>query len=145
LSGLYRLWQSVLLGTVLLCVAGAEAREDFVADIENDGPVADSSAATTAPGLDRRLFFFKTLLGAATIATAATVTTSTPAEAQRLRVTDSDPYDREGRGRGRFVRRRGTDNDPYDAEGRGRVRVYRRRVRSTDNDPRDPRGRGRGW
>ena len=106
-----------------------------------DTPSADTPAQDGADqGLDRRLFFFKTLLGAATIATAASVTTSTPAEAQRLRVTDSDPYDREGRGRGRYVRRRGTDADPYDAEGRGRVRVYRRRVRVTDNDPRDPRG-----
>lgn len=115
-----------------------------MADIDNHPAGAGGETPARDP-LDRRLFMFKTLLGAAAVTTAATVTPSTPAEAQRLRVTDSDPYDREGRGRGRYVRRRGTDADPYDAEGRGRVRVYRRRVRVTDNDPRDPRGGGRGW
>lgn len=107
-------------------------------------PVDDADEAPKV--LDRRLFFFKTLAGAATLVVPAAVATSQPAEAQRLRVTDSDPHDREGRGRGRFVRRRGTDSDPYDDPGRGRrTRVIRRRVRVTDNDPRDPRGGGRGW
>ena len=115
-------------------------------DSTMESPSTETQATEAADKpLDRRLFFFKTLLGAATLATTATIATSTPAEAQRLRVTDSDPYDREGRGSSRYVRRRGTDRDPYDAEGRGRVRVYRRRVRITDNDPRDPRGGGRGY
>ncbi len=108
-------------------------------------PSADSDTTPASRPLDRRLFVFKTLAGAATLVVPGAVVTAQPAEAQRLRVTDSDPYDREGRGRGRFVRRRGTDSDPYDDPGRGRVRVIRRRVRVTDNDPRDPRGRGRGW
>ena len=115
-------------------------------DTPRDVPaIDDPKTDAEAKPFDRRLFFFKTLAGAATLAVPAVMTTAQPAEAQRLRVTDSDPYDREGRGRGRFVRRRGTDNDPYDDPGRGRVRVYRRPVRITDNDPRDPRGRGRGW
>lgn len=103
--------------------------------------------ATAAEPLNRRLFFFKTVLGAATIAATASVVTSAPAEAQYMlrRGTDNDPYDPRGGGRLRPVRRRVTDNDPYDAEGRGRGhrRVYRRRV--TDNDPYDARGRGRGY
>ncbi|QCI64384.1 hypothetical protein [Phreatobacter stygius] len=107
--------------------------------------VTPETAAPSDKALSRRLFMFKTALGAAALAAVGTVAAPTTAEAQRLRVTDSDPYDAEGRGRGRYIRRRGTDNDPYDAEGRGRVRTYRRRARVTDNDPRDPRGGGRGW
>jgi hypothetical protein len=122
--------------------SGCSAMTDTIKPT-NDTP-ADGSTETGAL-LDRRLFFFKTLAGAATVVMPVAVATSQPAEAQRLRVTDSDPYDREGRGRGRFVRRRGTDNDPFDDPGRGRVRTYRRNVRVTDNDPRDRRGRGRGW
>lgn len=114
-----------------------ESRETSAVDM----PETDAGPTS----LDRRLFFFRTLAGAATLAAPAVLVTAQPAEAQRLRVTDSDPYDREGRGRGRYVRRRGTDSDPYDDPGRGRARVYRRPVRVTDNDPRDPRGRGRGW
>jgi hypothetical protein len=52
---------------------GTKAREVFVADIENDGPVADTAAQDAAPAFSRRLFFFKTLLGAATIATTPTI------------------------------------------------------------------------
>lgn len=129
-----------------MAIEGCETvQEDAVAEFEGDKPDL-TDEATAAEPLNRRLFFFKTVLGAATIATAASVVTSAPAEAQYLRRgTDNDPYDPRGGGRLRPVRRRVTDNDPYDAEGRGRGhrRVYRRRV--TDNDPYDARGRGRGY
>jgi hypothetical protein len=77
-------------------------------------------------------------------------------------ITDRDPYDPVGRGRGRRCTdrdpgdpvgrgrwcrgggRRGwtgiTDRDPYDRPGYGRGR---RRRHYTDNDPYDPVGRGR--
>jgi hypothetical protein len=75
-----------------------------------------------------------------------------PARAQRryTGITDSDPGDGEGYGRGRGTdrdpsdgvgrgrRRGGTDNDPTDAAGRGRGSGL------TDNDPADAEGRGRG-
>jgi hypothetical protein len=92
------------------------------------------------PGrLSRRLFMFKSLAGAATVAmgtaVVTTVATVQPAEAQSC--TDRDPSD--GAGRGRWCRRRrGTDSDPNDAPGRGR-----RRRSCTDSDPRDGAGRGR--
>jgi hypothetical protein len=126
--------------------AGSAAMSEATHDqgIQQDAAAPDT-ADTTPTVPSRRLFMFKTLLGAATLASLGAVIAPAPAEAQRLRVTDSDPYDSEGRGRGRYVRRRGTDRDPYDAEGGGRMRVYRRRARVTDNDPRDPRGGGRGW
>ncbi len=113
-------------------------------DMAKVDPAAPATPSEAAP-FGRRLFIFKTLLGAVALTQIASMATSEPAQAQRLRVTDSDPRDGEGRGRGAYVRRRGTDNDPYDAQGRGRVRTYRRPVRVTDNDPRDGRGRGRGW
>lgn len=103
------------------------------------------------PRLSRRLFVFRTLFGAAAatmIGTAATTVTATPAAAQR-RVTDNDPNDPEGRGRGYIAprRRRVTDNDPHDPEGRGRgyARPVVRRRSITDSDPYDAAGRGRGY
>jgi hypothetical protein len=58
-------------------------------------------------------------------------------------LTDSDPNDGPGQGRGG---RRGTgltDADPNDGPGQGRGRSNRRQV--SDTDPRDAPGRGRGW
>src|SRR5262245_50289320 len=94
--------------------------------------------------LDRRLFFFKSLAGVATVAMGAavvTAATTTPAQAQSC--TDRDPYDPAGGGR--WCRRRVyggcTDRDPYDPAGGGRW--CRRRRYCTDRDPYDPRGGGR--
>jgi hypothetical protein len=92
--------------------------------------------------LDRRLFFFKSLAGVATVAmVAAVVTTATPEPAQAQSCTDRDPGDAVGYGR--WCRRRYyrgvTDRDPYDAPGRG---IRRRRRWCTDADPYDARGRG---
>lgn len=101
--------------------------------------------------LNRRLFFVRGLAGIVTatlVGTAATVVTPELAAAQRRRVTDSDPSDLEGRGRGwqqRPRRRAVTDNDPYDAAGAGRGwRQPVRRRSVTDSDPYDRAGRGRG-
>jgi hypothetical protein len=91
--------------------------------------------------LDRRLFVFRTLTAAASVAMVGPVVvaaTTTNAEAQRC--TDRDPSD--GVGRGRRCRRPScTDRDPQDGVGRGRRCGPRRRC--TDSDPRDGVGRGR--
>jgi len=64
------------------------------------------------------------------------------AQAQRSGLTDNDPSDGPGRGRGSGGYRTGaTDNDPNDGQGQGRG-TQRRAV--TDNDPRDGAGQGRG-
>jgi hypothetical protein len=99
-------------------------------------------------GLDRRLFMFRGLAGAAAVlgvVSVGTVAAPQPAQAQWTGRTDRDPYDAAGAG----IRRRRvrvTDRDPYDAPGQGiRRRVIRRRV--TDRDPYDAPGRGirGGW
>ncbi|WP_198373164.1 hypothetical protein [Roseomonas rosulenta] len=62
----------------------------------------------------------------------------------RTGVTDSDPNDGPGQGRGGYRARTGlTDADPNDGPGQGRGGGYRRQV--SDSDPRDAPGRGRGW
>ncbi len=66
------------------------------------------------------------------------------------RTTDSDPYDAAGAGRGGYYapppRRSVTDSDPYDAAGGGRGYYAPPRRRSvTDSDPYDAAGRGRGY
>lgn len=129
--------------------------------------------------LGRRLLVLRVLTiggaaGAAAPALAAPPRAATPEGAATPAIpviTDNDPSDAAGYGRGRgyypqpYYRppppyRRGvTDNDPYDAAGQGRGGYYRppppppryyapppqpyRGV--TDNDPSDPPGRGRGW
>jgi hypothetical protein len=95
----------------------------------------EAESPDVAGPLDRRLFVFRSALGAASVVGA------TPAEAQYVvrRVTDRDPYDRAGRRV--VVRRRITDRDPTDAPGRGRGRVVRRVRRVTDRDPFDRAGR----
>lgn len=55
-------------------------------------------------------------------------------------VTDRDPVDRPGQGRGTVYRTGTTDSDPYDRAGAGRG-GYRRGV--TDSDPYDRAGAGR--
>lgn len=64
------------------------------------------------------------------------------AQAQRTGLTDNDPNDGPGRGRGSGGYRTGrTDNDPRDGAGQGRGASPRA---VTDNDPRDGAGQGRG-
>ena len=60
-------------------------------------------------------------------------------------ITDADPSDGPGYGRGGYRGVSGrtgiTDSDPSDGPGRGRGGY--RRIGRTDSDPRDPPGRGR--
>ncbi|MBY0338617.1 MAG: hypothetical protein K2X11_18525 [Acetobacteraceae bacterium] len=72
-----------------------------------------------------------------------------PAYARGTGITDSDPSDGPGQGRGGFRSGTGyTDRDPSDGPGRGRG-PYGRPVQGvtgvTDRDPSDGPGRGRGW
>jgi hypothetical protein len=74
-------------------------------------------------------------------------------------ITDNDPRDQPGYGRGGYYRGTGrTDNDPRDSPGYGRggyyapppprygdPRGYGYGRSVTDNDPNDGPGRGRGW
>jgi hypothetical protein len=101
----------------------------------------DSTPETS--GLDRRLFMFRGLAGAAAVlgvVSVGTVAAPQQAQAQWTGRTDRDPYDAAGAGiRRRVIRRGVTDRDPYDAPGRG---IRRRRVYRTDRDPYDAPGRG---
>jgi len=92
--------------------------------------------------VSRRSFISK-VIGGAMIGTVAVIAPTAPAEAQ---ITDSDPYDPVGRGRGRRRYRSGiTDRDPSDPVGNGRGRRRRRYTSGiTDRDPYDPVGNGRG-
>jgi hypothetical protein len=66
-------------------------------------------------------------------------------EAGALQVTDSDPGDPVGRGRGGSSRSGITDRDPTDPSGRGRGGSGRSgHTGVTDGDPNDPIGSGRG-
>jgi hypothetical protein len=91
--------------------------------------------------LRRRLLILR--LGAILPAVAVAETVAAPeAQAQRTGLTDNDPSDGPGNGRGP---RRGTgitDNDPNDGPGNGRG--GRRGTGITDNDPNDGPGNGRG-
>ena len=86
-----------------------------------------------------RRSFLGRVVGGAMIGTVAVVAGVQPAIAQ---ITDSDPSDPVGRGRGTGI----TDRDPSDPVGRGRGYRRRRRRRGsgiTDRDPYDPVGNGR--
>jgi len=94
--------------------------------------------------VNRRSFLSRIAGGAILGGAALTVMSGGEASA----ITDRDPYDPVGRGRGWRRRRRYgwtgiTDRDPSDRPGYGRGRRWRRR-RWTDNDPDDPVGGGRG-
>jgi hypothetical protein len=92
--------------------------------------------------INRRSFLAR-VGGVALLAGGAMSLVSTT-EAQAI--TDRDPSDPVGRGRGRR-RYRCTDRDPYDPVGRGRrcrSGPRRRYTGITDRDPRDPAGYGRG-
>jgi hypothetical protein len=66
----------------------------------------------------------------------------------RTGISDADPSDAPGHGRGGYVGNRVrtglTDADPSDGPGYGRG-GYRGVRRVTDTDPSDAPGRGRGW
>ena len=87
--------------------------------------------------LGRRVLALRIAAGSAVVAGVAAVR---PAVAQ---VTDNDPSDGPGQGRGPTRPGSGiTDNDPSDGPGAGRGPV--RGAAVTDNDPTDGPGRGRG-
>lgn len=95
--------------------------------------------------LSRRSFLSQ-IAGGAVLVAAAVVIPTEEAEAQ---ITDRDSgryADPVGRGRGRRRRRRGrtgiTDRDPGDPAGNGRGYINRNR-NCTDSDPGDPAGRSR--
>lgn len=97
-----------------------------------------SNADRADDRLTRRLLLVHALAGAA--GTAVAVSTARPASAQRSGITDTDPGDPEGNGRG-GPQRGITDQDPDDPAGQGRGGPQRG---VTDQDPTDPPGRGRG-
>ena len=101
-----------------------------------------SGAKPEAPRLGRRLFIFRA--GAfLTGTTALTVANTQSARAQG--VTDQDPSDPEGQGRGGGTGV--TDQDPSDPEGQGRGGGGRGGgggVTDRDMNPGDPAGQGRG-
>lgn len=93
------------------------------------------------PGLTRRLMVIR---GGAIVGVVAGVGVTLPgtASAQRTNLTDNDPNDGAGRGRGSGGSRTNTtDNDPRDGAGAGRGATPRA---TSDNDPRDGAGQGRG-
>jgi hypothetical protein len=101
----------------------------------------------TNEGVNRRSFLGRVAGGAALIGAGAVIGT-TPAAAQSG-ITDADPVDGAGNGRGAPNRRRTglNDDDPVDNAGwgRGAVRATgRRRTGINDADPRDATGYGRG-
>lgn len=111
-----------------------------------DAPENDSEAKTTAP-LGRRLLVLRlAALGGATAATAGCVVAGPPQPVYapaRVAVSDADPSDAPGRGRGGHRGSGVSDSDPSDAPGfgRGGQRVY---GGVSDADPSDAPGRGRG-
>ncbi len=104
------------------------------------------------PRLGRRLLVLKlATLGGAAAATAGCVPQQQPVvyvpqqpvyAPTRTGISDSDPSDPPGAGRGGHRGSGVTDNDPNDAPGFGRG--GQRYTGISDNDPNDPPGRGRG-
>ncbi len=102
--------------------------------------------------LRRRLFVLRiAALGGSTAATAACVPQSGPVvyapqpvyAPARVAISDSDPSDAPGQGRGGHRGSGVSDNDPSDAPGFGRG--GRRYGGASDSDPSDAPGRGRGY
>ena len=110
--------------------------------MRNDDP--GKRDENTKPSMTRRLLVAR---GAAVAGIGAALTG--PAEAQRSGLTDNDPNDGPGRGRGGYrgtgYRTGITDSDPNDGPGRGRggYRGGGYRTGVTDSDPNDGPGRGR--
>lgn len=109
-----------------------------------DSPKLPKDEATPdGKPLRRRLFVLKlAALGGATTATAACVPVQPVYAPGRVAISDADPSDPPGRGRGGHRGSGATDNDPSDAPGFGRG--GQRFSGPSDNDPSDPPGRGRG-
>lgn len=104
----------------------------------------------TQPRLRRRLLVLKaTVIGAAAPALAGCVVAPPGYAPQPYQtgLTDADPNDGPGQGRGGYRARTGyTDSDPGDGAGQGRggYSPARRRTGFTDADPSDGPGYGRG-
>ncbi len=116
--------------------------------------MTDSSDPPEAgtPKLGRRLFVLRlAALGGATSATAACVPQGPPVvyapqpayAPTRVAISDADPSDPPGRGRGGHRGSGVTDSDPNDRPGFGRG--GQRYTGISDSDPSDPPGRGRGY
>jgi len=104
-------------------------------DRRKDKPAA--ADAGTSQRLGRRLLVLRL---ATPVAAAAAVVSAAPAQAQRYTgLTDRDPSDSPGYGRG--ARTGISDADPSDPPGGGRGRP---RTGISDADPTDPPGGGRG-
>jgi hypothetical protein len=82
-------------------------------------------------------------IGAQVIGAMAQGAGSSPSMAGRTGVSDADPSDPPGRGRGGHRGSGVTDSDPSDQPGFGRGGV-RRTTGISDSDPSDPAGQGRG-
>ncbi len=97
-----------------------------------------------APGsVGKGLLTRRLLVGRGAVAVGVVAALPGAANAQRTGLTDNDPNDGPGRGRGSGgYRTNTTDNDPRDGAGRGRGGAPPRSA--TDNDPNDGAGRGRG-
>jgi hypothetical protein len=119
-----------------------------------EAPVTATEAEEGRAPLGRRLFVLRlAALGGATSATAGCVAPQpqviyapprAPAYAPgRVAISDADPSDPPGGGRGGHRGSGVSDNDPSDAPGFGRG--GRRVAGISDNDPSDPPGGGRGY
>ena len=109
-----------------------------------DAPKSDGVDETGGVRIQRRRLILRSgIFGAAVLATAACVPAQ-PVYQRSSGVTDADPNDGPGNGRGGVRRSSGvTDSDPNDGPGRGRG-GYRGGGGVTDRDPNDGPGRGRG-
>jgi hypothetical protein len=105
---------------------------------DNDDSEPENDGAP--PRVARRLTILKLAVVPAAAAVAACVPAGGPV--YRTGITDSDPSDPPGRGRGGYRGTGITDSDPTDPPGGGRGGV--RRTGITDSDPTDPPGGGRG-
>jgi hypothetical protein len=104
----------------------------------DDTDDAEAKGGQAAPRSGRRL----TLLKLAVVPAAAALSACVPAggPVYRTGISDADPTDPPGAGRG-VVRTGISDSDPTDPPGGGRGVV---RTGITDSDPSDPPGGGRG-
>lgn len=100
-------------------------------------------------GFRRRLLVLRlAVIGGASTALSACVPAGQPQYGAPMRtgLSDSDPSDPPGRGRGGHRGSGVTDSDPSDQPGYGRGRGGYRSSGVSDSDPSDPPGRGRrGW
>ncbi|WP_244457182.1 hypothetical protein [Roseomonas fluvialis] len=138
------------------------SRDDARARLARQRTVTEASAGDTgkdrrmngndeAPRLGRRLLVLRTAAVGAAAAPLAGCVVAPPAQVYapaRTGLTDADPGDGPGQGRGGYAgsRRTGlTDADPSDGPGQGRG-GYRGPARTglTDADPNDGPGQGRG-